>query len=86
MQDESYLAFLDMLIFNLPIPDRIQTELLIMGADNDTIFYPDEIEDTAKAYQSQPVMFPDMAHNMMLERNWESVADSILTWLDEKGL
>ena len=86
MQDESYLAFLDMLIFNLPNPDRIQTDLLVLGADNDTIFYPDEIEATAKAYQSQPVMFPDMAHNMMLECNWQSVADSILTWLDEKGL
>ena len=86
MQDESYLAFLDMMIFNLPNPDSIQTDLLILGADNDTIFYPDEIEATAKAYQTHPVMFPGMAHNMMLERNWESVADSILNWLDEKGL
>ena len=85
MQDESYLAFLDMMLFNLPHPERVQTDLLILGANDDTIFYPDEIQATAKAYQTQPVMFPDMAHDMMLERNWESVADRILSWLDEKG-
>ena len=85
MQDESYLAFLDMMLFNLPHPERVQTDLLILGANDDTIFYLDEIQATAKAYQTQPVMFPDMAHDMMLERNWESVADRILSWLDEKG-
>ena len=85
MQDESYLAFLDMMLFNLPKPERIETDLLILGANDDTIFYPEEIEATAKAYQSQPFMFPGMAHNMMLERDWQSVADRILNWLEEKG-
>lgn len=85
MQDESYLAFLDMMLFNLPNPERVQTELLILGADDDTIFFPDEIQATARAYQTQPVMFPGMAHDMMLERGWESVADRILSWLEEKG-
>jgi len=86
MQNESYLAFLDMMLFNLPNPERVKTDLLILGADDDTIFYPDEIEATAKAYQTQPVMFPGMAHDMMLERDWQSVADRILSWLDDKGL
>ena len=85
LQDESYLAFLDMMLFNLPKPERVKTDLLIMGAADDTIFYPDEIKATAIAYQTQPVMFPDMAHDMMLERNWQSVADRILKWLVEKG-
>jgi pimeloyl-ACP methyl ester carboxylesterase len=86
MQDESYLAFLDMMLFNLPKPERIVTDLLIMGANDDTIFYSEEIEATAKAYQTQAVMFPAMAHNMMLERDWQSVADRIVNWLEEKGL
>ena len=85
MQNESYLAFLDMMLFNLPKPERVKTDLLIMGANDDTIFYPEEIEATAKAYQTQPVMFPGMAHNMMLERDWQSVADRIIDWLGEKG-
>jgi pimeloyl-ACP methyl ester carboxylesterase len=86
IQDESYLAFLDMMMFNLPNPKRVETNLLILGADKDTIFYPDEIEATAKAYQTQSVMFPGMAHDMMLEHGWESVADRIVNWLEEKGL
>jgi alpha-beta hydrolase superfamily lysophospholipase len=85
LQDESYLAFLDMMLFNLPRPERVETDLLILGAENDTIFYPEEVEATAKAYQTQPVMFSDMAHDMMLERDWQAVADSILDWLDQKG-
>ena len=86
MQNESYMAFLDMMLFNLPNPERVKTDLLILGADDDTIFYPDEIEATAKAYQTRSVMFPGMAHDMMLERDWQSVADRILSWLDDKGL
>jgi alpha-beta hydrolase superfamily lysophospholipase len=75
-----------MMMFNLPNPKRVETNLLILGADKDTIFYPDEIEATAKAYQTQSVMFPGMAHDMMLEHGWESVADRIVNWLEEKGL
>jgi alpha-beta hydrolase superfamily lysophospholipase len=75
-----------MMLFNLPNPERVKTDLLILGADDDTIFYPDEIEATAKAYQTRSVMFPGMAHDMMLERDWQSVADRILSWLDDKGL
>jgi hypothetical protein len=86
LQDESYLAFLDMMLFNLPRPERVETDLLILGAGDDTIFYPEEVEATAKAYQTQPVMFTNMAHDMMLEPDWQAVADRILDWLDEKGL
>ena len=38
MQDESYLAFLDMMLLKLPNPEKVSTELLITGAENDTIF------------------------------------------------
>jgi alpha-beta hydrolase superfamily lysophospholipase len=31
-------------------------------------------------------MFPGMAHDMMLEPDWQAVADRILSWLDDKGL
>jgi len=86
LQDESYLAFLDMMMFNLPNPEKVQTDLLIMGADDDSIFYPDEVEATARAYKTKPIMFAGMAHDMMLEKGWETVADRILNWLEEKGL
>lgn len=86
MQDESYLAFLDMLVFSLPHPSRVQTPLLVLGAANDVIFHPDEVEATARAYHTTAHLFPDMAHDMMLEAGWQAVADRILDWLKERGL
>jgi pimeloyl-ACP methyl ester carboxylesterase len=86
MQDESYLAFLDMMLFNLPNPEKVSTELLILGADEDAIFHPDEIEATAAAYGKEPEIFRGMAHDMMLEIGWQAVADRIIRWLDEKGM
>lgn len=86
MQDESYIAFLDMMLFNLPNPEKVSTELLILGAENDTVFHPDEIEKTAAAYGKEPEIFKGMAHDMMLEDDWQTVADRILEWLGEKGI
>lgn len=86
MQDESYLAFLDMMLFNLANPEKVSTEMLILGAKEDALFYPDEIEATAAAYGKTPEMFKGMAHDMMLEAGWQAVADRIIGWLDEKGM
>ena len=71
-----------MMIFSLPNPEKITTKLLVLGAENDMIFYPDEVEATAKAYGTKAEIFPKMAHNMMLEADWKSVADYILNWLE----
>jgi pimeloyl-ACP methyl ester carboxylesterase len=86
IQDEAYRAFLDIVAFNLPKPKRVHSPVLVMGAVNDTVFYPYEIEATARAYGTQAVIFPDMAHDMMLEKGWQSVADRIIAWLSEKGI
>jgi pimeloyl-ACP methyl ester carboxylesterase len=86
LQDESYLAFLDMLALNLPRPARVKTPLLVLGAADDTIFSVAEVQATARAYSTQAEIFPDMAHDMMLESGWQPVADRILAWLKERGL
>ena len=80
LQDESYFAFLDML-FKRPRPEKIEVALLVLGAENDTIFDPGEIEATARAYNQAPAIFSDMAHDMMLEPGWRSVADTMLDWI-----
>ena len=82
LQDESYLAFLDMLLFDLPKPSRIQTPMLVLGGTKDYIFSEKEVTDTAVAYKTKPQMF-QMGHNMMMEAGWESVADEIINWLSE---
>ena len=40
-----------------------------------------EAQATARAYGTDAVIFPDMAHDMMLEPAWQQVADKIIGWL-----
>ncbi len=82
LQDESYRAFLDLLALDLPHPDRVQAPMLVLGGADDAIFSPAEVAATARAYRSEPVIFPRMAHDMMLESGWENVAGRIRQWLD----
>ncbi len=35
---------------------------------------------------TQAVIMPNMAHDMMLEPGWQSVADRIVAWLNKKGI
>jgi pimeloyl-ACP methyl ester carboxylesterase len=89
LQEESYLAFLDMLLFRRPRPllsARGGTPLLVLGAAEDRTFTVREVERTAAAYGTTAEIFPGMAHDMMLERDWRKVADRILAWLGERGL
>ena len=86
LQDESYLAFLDMLLFNLPRTSKVTAPLLILGAENDTVIHPGDVEATARAYHTRAEVFSNMAHDMMLEAGWQSVADRILSWLTEQHL
>lgn len=84
LQAESYRAYLDMLGLSLPKPERVKTPLLVLGGQDDVIFRVADVEKTAVAYNAQARIFPHMAHDMMLEAGWQSVADMILDWLGTK--
>ena len=56
--------------------------VLVLGAENDPFVYRGGLEATASAYRAKAEIFPGMTHAMMLDRNWESVAERIATWLD----
>lgn len=85
MQDESYFAFLDMLI-DLPKPRKVNTDVLVLGAEDDAIFFPDEIRATAEAYGTAAEIFPGMAHDMMLEEGWKKAADRVIAWLRQMNI
>jgi alpha-beta hydrolase superfamily lysophospholipase len=78
MQNESFLAFMDMLFLDLPRPKRIKTPMTVLCAENDTIFSLRDNEATARAYGTTLKMFKNMAHDMMLEKEWQQVADHIM--------
>src|SRR5512134_2025103 len=85
-QDDSFRAFLDMVALDLPKPEKVKTPLLVLGAARDTMIAPREIEATARAYNTHSEIIADVAHNSMLERNWQAVAERILLWLKERKL
>ena len=80
-QDDSFRAFLDMVALDLPKPAKVKTPLLILGAGRDNMIAPKEVEATGRAYHTRVEIIPDVAHNSMLEKNWETVAERILVWL-----
>ena len=83
-QDDSFMAFLDMVALDLPKPEKVRTPLLVLGAARDNMISPREIEATARAYNTQAEIIPGVAHNSMLEQQWQAVAQRILVWLDEQ--
>ena len=78
---ESFRAFLEMM-FYLPKPKKINVPMLVLGAANDVILRPRSIRDTGRAYRATIKIFPDMAHDMMLENGWEDVASYMAEWLE----
>lgn len=82
MQPESFRAIWDMTLFNLPRPSHMaHPPMLVLGAEFDHLIPPSMVEMSARTYGVEAEIFPDMGHGMMLERNWQGVAQRILDWL-----
>ena len=84
MQDDSFRAYLDFLMLALPDVRAIRQQavpMLILGGADDHIFPPREIEGVGRLYDAEVAVLPNMAHDMMLEPNWQSAADKIIGWL-----
>lgn len=86
VQDDSFRAFLDMLLLDLPRPRKVlPTPMLVLGAD-DFIVRATQVEGTARAYGLEATIFPGMGHAMMLDEGWQAVAERMLGWFDQHGL
>jgi pimeloyl-ACP methyl ester carboxylesterase len=86
IQSESFRMALEAAFLKLPRPKKIQTPLLVLGAENDRVFSVAEQRKTARAYKTEVILYPAMAHDMMLERGWKAVADQIVGWLALRNL
>ena len=86
MNDESFRMFIELLGLKLANPKRVKTSLLVLGAENDTVIPPVDVQKTARAYNTTAEIFPNMAHDMMLEKGWQDVAKRIMGWLKERGI
>ncbi len=70
----------------MPKPRRVRTPVLVLGAADDRLISLRDVEATARAYRTRAEMFPQMAHDMMLEVGWWAVAQRILGWIKAQGL
>ncbi len=86
LQEDSSRIGIDCALLKLPRPKRVTTPLLVLGAEDDGANTRKEILATARAYGTEAEFFPDMGHNMMLERGWAAVAERIHRWLSTHGL
>jgi len=50
LQDESYLAFVDMVALVPPRPRRVHAPVLVLGAKRDALIAVEEVRQTARAY------------------------------------
>ena len=63
---------------NLGIP------ILVLGAENDTIFSISDNKKTAEKYDADLFIIPNIAHDMMLDQNQEKVSAKMLAWLNDE--
>lgn len=83
MVPESPLVVLDMWGLGLP-PSRSpgNMPMLVVGAERDAFIHPGAVMATAWTYRTEPTIFPDVGHAMMLDHHWEMVAERIAHWLE----
>lgn len=86
LQTESSRMMFDATVLHLPQPQKIKTPLLVLAAENDRVFTVAEEKTTAHTYSTEAIIFPNMAHDMMLEKDWQLVANKIIEWLKTRGL
>ena len=63
------------------IPERGGVPIFVMGASGDRISTSDDVRATARHHGVEATLVPELAHMMMLERQWESSAKELLRWL-----
>ena len=83
---ESLRVLPDVGLLALPRPRHVDVPLLVLGGAEDTVFTTGEVERTARAYSTTAHIFPSVAHDMMLDPDWQTIAAHIYRWLDAQGL
>ena len=82
---ESFRAFLDMLFPNVKSNPHLQIPTLALGAKEDKFFTKSENEMIARKCNADSMMLPNIAHDMMLDKNWRSAALYIRDWIEKSN-
>jgi pimeloyl-ACP methyl ester carboxylesterase len=65
----------------LPVMDH--RPVFVLGAAGDRICTPEDVRATARHHNVEAQILPGLAHMLMLEPGWESVAQALADWIAE---
>jgi pimeloyl-ACP methyl ester carboxylesterase len=83
LQDDSFRAFLDLVALDLVRTSRVtRVPMLVLGGADDALVSPAQVRRTADAYAADLEIFPSMGHDLMLDQQWQRVAERMDTWLE----
>jgi pimeloyl-ACP methyl ester carboxylesterase len=57
---------------------------LVVGSPDDRVVPRKALDRTAARFGAAPLLFPGMAHDLMLDTNWQEPIDAILDWLTKE--
>jgi pimeloyl-ACP methyl ester carboxylesterase len=77
LQDESFLAFLQMACLKLPEKRNPAIPLMIIGGEKDYLISEKDTRQMAASYHVTPLIVHQGTHCLMLEQGWEIVAEQI---------
>ncbi|MBI1377395.1 MAG: alpha/beta fold hydrolase [Frankiales bacterium] len=58
----------------------VRCPVLVIGTPGDRLVRPADVERTAESYGVEPVWFPGMGHDVMLDAGWDRVLDTVLAF------
>jgi len=77
LQNESALAISTMIV-RPPRPKRVTTPVHVVAASDDAIFTLEEQRDLAVAYGTELQIVANSGHDIMLDTNWETLAQILV--------
>jgi non-heme chloroperoxidase len=80
---ESPRVILDLALPSPRLRSRPPLKPFVLGVGGDRIATPGDVAATASYYDTTATIVPGLAHMMMLERGWETVAQPLLAWLEK---
>ena len=83
-QNESFRAIFSMLYTPVKYK-KITTPVLIVGGDHDQIFKMKHLEKlSSKLPKGEVTFFENTGHNLMVEKDWQKVANTIINWIQKR--
>lgn len=86
-QNESQVAVAG--LYNPRMPNVMGlwgTPIMVLGAEEDQLIPPEHVHWTASISGRLAHIYEDMGHGMMLENEWQRVAEDIASWIAGQGL